>query len=801
MALHPSAMGRANRTGSRLAGLACGTALAFSMTGNAHAQDQAAQSAAANANAAPEIVVTARFRAESTQNTPISITALSGKTLETRGIQSVEGIARSAPNVTLEKNSAGYGKSVIAYIRGVGQSDFLPSFEPGVGIYIDNVYLGTAFGSLFDFSDISQVEILRGPQGTLFGKNNEGGAVQVSTRKAVGDGSGYVEVGLGNFNRKSVKAAFDMSIVPDKVFLRVSGGFNKIDGYVDTIDFTCANPTLAGSIPRQVPQNSAGSCKTGTTGGDQAAVLRGNLRILPSDSVEININGDLLDNQGQAGAEKLIAVNTEGSAPLALYQAGSPFGPNPTGYGNGVYFDNRFVTNNGFTTYANFTDSRSGLTYPNSSDVRSWGVSGQIDWKINDDTKLTSISAYRAYKGEFYENWAQAPIHINDNYFKPEHHQFSQELRLSGKWSKLIDWAVGGYYFDALTKLNNYVSIPLINFAFFGPDPVKDKDRSVFAHVVLHPTEKFSIEAGGRYSDVTKTYTFNRYLPNTGNPPATLPGFANDPSVRSHTNRFDYRFSAQYKFSPTLMAYAVAATGFKGPGVNPRPSSAAELLPFGEEELRSYELGLKSQFFNRKLRINLDAYQSDYTNLQLTVTRVLPSGVPGSITANAGKARIRGFEGELTAEPIDNLNFNASVGYIDFRYLSLGDAANQPGGPCLSCTTAYVPKWSLNAGAQYKFDLGDKGSLTPRLDYTYKSKVYSDASNYEPGAIPGYGLWNARIAYASPKNDWELALNVQNLTDKYYFVNKFQGYFALGTLVGQPARPRTIMATLKYNFH
>jgi len=247
MALHPSAMGRANRTGSRLAGLACGTALAFSMTGNAHAQDQAAQSAAANANAAPEIVVTARFRAESTQNTPISITALSGKTLETRGIQSVEGIARSAPNVTLEKNSAGYGKSVIAYIRGVGQSDFLPSFEPGVGIYIDNVYLGTAFGSLFDFSDISQVEILRGPQGTLFGKNNEGGAVQVSTRKAVGDGSGYVEVGLGNFNRKSVKAAFDMSIVPDKVFLRVSGGFNKIDGYVDTIDFTCANPTLAGS--------------------------------------------------------------------------------------------------------------------------------------------------------------------------------------------------------------------------------------------------------------------------------------------------------------------------------------------------------------------------------------------------------------------------------------------------------------------------------------------------------------------------------------------------------------------------
>ena len=466
-----------------------------------------------------------------------------------------------------------------------------------------------------------------------------------------------------------------------------------------------------------------------------------------------------------------------------------------------MYFDQRFVTNNPYSSYENFTDSRSGLTYPNASDVKSWGISGQVDWKVGSDTKITSISAYRAYKGEFYENWSQGPIHINDNYFKPQHHQFSQELRVSGSLTKLVDWAIGGYYYDALTKLNNYVSIPLVGFAFYGPDPVKDQDKSVFAHVVLHPTDKLSIEAGGRYSDVSKTYTFNRYLPNTGNPPATLPGFENNPSVRSHSKRVDYRFSAQYKFTPGLMAYATVATGFKGPGVNPRPSSAAELLPFGEEDLRSYEVGLKSELFDRKLRLSVDAYQSDYTNLQLTVTRVLPSGVPGSITANAGKARIRGFEGEFTAEPVRNLEFNASVGYIDFRYLDLGDAANQPGGPCLSCTTPFVPKWSFNAGAQYKVDLGDYGALTPRLDYSYKSKVYSDSSNYEPGAIPGYGLWNARVAYDSPKKDWELAVQVQNLANKYYFVNKFQGYFALGTLVGQPARPRTVLATLKYNFH
>ena len=788
---------RARQIRLRTARFACGTALAFTLASGAFAQ-AGAEAQSEPAVSSEDIVVTARFRAETVQQTPISITALSGEALQQRGIESVEGIARSAPNVTLEKNTAGYGKSVIAYIRGVGQSDFLPSFEPGVGIYIDDVYQGTLFGSMFDFADVQQVEVLRGPQGTLFGKNNQGGAIRVSTRKAQGDNSGYVEAGLGSYNRMTMKGAFDFSIVPDQVFLRVAGGYNKVDGYMDTIDFTCANPTLAGNIPSQVPENSSGDCKTGTLGGQESFVMRGNLRIVPSDSLEININGDLLDDRGEPAAEKLIDVNTDGTSPLALYQPGSPLGPDPTGYG--IPFDKRFITPDGYTSYVNFTDTRNNLTFPRVSNVRSWGVSGKVDWSITPDLKLTSISAYRSYNGEFIENWAAAPIHVNDNYFKPYHHQFSQELRLNGKIGTVAEWTVGGYYFDALTELNDYIYIPVVGFAFYGVDPVKDKDKSAFAHVVLRPLEGLTLEGGLRYSDVTKTYTFNRYIPNTGSPPATLPGFENDPQVRSQTKRTDYRLSAQYAFNRDVMAYAVYSTGFKGPGVNPRPSSAAELLPFNEEELKSYEIGLKADLFDRRLRANVGVYRSDYTNLQLTVTRALPSGVPGSITANAGKARIQGFEGEFTLEPVNGLNINASVGYLDFEFLDLGDAANQPGGPCLSCTTPYVPKWSVSAGAQYAFDMGDEGTITPRIDYAYKSKVYSDASNYEPGAIPAYGLWNARLSYAAPNKDWELALQVYNLADKYYFVNKFQGYFALGTLVGQPAMPRTFLLTLRHNF-
>jgi iron complex outermembrane receptor protein len=792
------------RFGLSASSLACAAAMSC-LPRIAYAQDdsdpavteQAAEAADADEN---QIVVTARFREETLQDSPIAITALSGDALEARGIDTVEGIARSAPSVTLEQNTAGYGKSVLAYIRGVGQVDFLPSFEPGVGIYIDDVYQGTLFGSLFEFADVAQVEVLRGPQGTLFGKNNEGGAVRVTTRRAEGDGSGYVQFGLGSFDRLMGKGAFDMSIVPDTVFLRVAGGFNKIDGHVKRIDFACANPALAGGIPREVPANGDNSCVNGRLGGQESFSVRGNLRILASDNLEININADLLDDQGEPGAEELLAVNTQGTSPIALYQAGSPFGPNPTGYGVGVYYDQRFLTPDAYTTYASFNDTRFGLNFPAVNDVRSWGVSGNIDWDLSENLNLTSITAYRSYRGEFVENWGQAPIQINANYFKPYHWQLSQELRLNGKVGDLIEYTLGGYYYKALTELNDYIHIPVVGFAFFGRDPVRDEDKSAFAHLLITPTDQLSIEAGVRYSDITKEYTFYRNLPFTGNPPVSLPGFENNPVVVSKTDRFDYRVSAQYAFMPELMAYATYSTGFKGPGVNPRPVSIAELLPFAEEELESFEVGVKSELADRVF-FNVAAYQSNYTNLQLTVTRVLSSGVPGSITANAGKARIRGVEAELNAEPIDDLLLNASVGYLDFEYLDLGAAANQPGGPCLDCTAPYVPDWSISAGAQYTFDLGKSGSIVPRVDWFYKSKTYNDVSNFEPAAIEGYDLWNARISYVTADDDWELALQVQNIADRRYFVNKFQGYFALGTIVGQPARPRTFLATLKYNFN
>jgi len=256
-----------------------------------------------------EITVTARRTAENLQQTPVSITAITAETLEARGDTSIGDLSQSAPNVTLEQNTAGFGKSALAYIRGVGQSDILPAFEPGVGFYVDDVYQGTLFGSLTDLTDVSRVEILRGPQGTLFGKDNEGGAVRFFSPVPTGDGTGYVEAGYGSFDRQEFKGAFDIALVPDKLFLRVSGGSNSYHGYVHLVDFVCAHPALSGTLPRTSPANQSGSCDNGTLGGDDAKAARATLRWLPTDSLDIKLSADVLDDKGEPGAETLLAAN------------------------------------------------------------------------------------------------------------------------------------------------------------------------------------------------------------------------------------------------------------------------------------------------------------------------------------------------------------------------------------------------------------------------------------------------------------------------------------------------------------
>ncbi len=837
--------------------LAAFIAIAITRAPSAQAQADAGpspQAAATQGSTLQEVVVTARFRAENLQTTPIAITAVTGQQIEAHGFEDVSQIASIAPNVNIEPAGSGFGKLALVSIRGVGQSDFKYTFEPGVGFYIDDVYFGTAFGSIFDLLDVSSVNILRGPQGTLFGKNTEGGAVRVFLTKPRGDNSGYVEAGYGSYSRQRFRGALDVSIVPDKLFMRIAVGANRFDGYQDVYDFACANPALAGRLK---PITYINNCKLGTYGGDDVHVGRVALRWLAAEGLEFNLTGDLTDDRGEAPANKLLAINL----PPNPCPAASKANPNPAPCAPGtqvsavvsqfnaaaaiplfgVPLDSRFLTSSPYSTYGTYNDPIAGVTFPNQSTLYSWGVAGTVDW----DTPLSgvhvkSISAYRRYRGGFAQDTSGAPFtgNLPINYL--DHHQFSQEIQVSGRaFADALDWTVGGYYLDSSDYDTGIVDQPSNvggrGILFTTADPAGSKDESGFAHVNYQISSHWGLELGGRYSHETKFYTFYRFLPNlVGIVPAVTPagapiipplfplnhggyllGFAPPlPTGNVSVSRFDPKVALSYQINASVMAYVQYSTGYKSGGFNPRPLNRAQVTSFGPEVLKAYEIGLKSEWLDHRLRANLAAFWSDYSDLQLPVATLDATGTPAFLTESVGRARIQGLELELAARPADGLSIEGSLGYLNYHNIDLGAAGYDgnpgsngvpnpnynPSGPTLSSVPPLTPRWKGSLGIQYAIPLGGLGVLTPRADYTYQSIVYNDSQNVPISAQGGYGLLDAHLTWDAPHGNWQASLYAYNLTGKLYYVTIFNGLSTYDSVNGQPGEPRTFLFTVRKSF-
>ncbi len=785
-----------------------------------------APSAPADSGGLAEVLVTARFRSESLQSAPIAITAVTGDQLEARGYVNITQVAGLAPNVNLEQAGSGFGKLAFVSIRGIGQSDFKYTFEPGVAFYIDDVYFGTAFGSIFDLTDVDSVEILRGPQGTLFGKNTEGGAVRLMTRKPTGDDSGYVEAGYGSFARQRFKGALDVALVPERLFLRISAGSNRSDGYMDVYDFACANPALAGRLK---PATFINNCKLGTYGGDDVQVGRVALRWLAADGLEINLAGDLLDDRGQAPANKVIAIalppnptGTPGVPGTQISNALALFSANATIPQFGVPLDARFRTASPFSTYNTFTDPLTGVTGPDSSTLYSWGVAGTIDWDTPwSGVHLKSISAYRRYHGEFAQDTSGAPITGNMPINFLSHHQFSEELQASGHaLSEALDWTVGGYYLDSQDLNSGIVDQPSNvggrGILFLTNDPAASKDESAFVHANYRLSSRWGVELGGRYSHETKSYQFYRYEPNLkGIVPAGLfptnngnflAGFAAPyPTGNVGISRFDPKVGVSYNLAADVMTYLQFSTGYKSGGFNPRPLTRTQVTSFGPEKVTAYELGLKSEWLDHKLRANVAAFVSDYKDLQLPVSTVDPgTGLPAFLTQSVGSVRISGIELEMVARPLRALTIDSSVGYLNYHTNSLGGAAYNPvtnaGGPTLSDVPPLTPRWKGSIGVEYALTLGDWGSLTPRADYTYQSEVFNDPQNELISRQGAYGIANVRLSWQSARGGWQSSVLVSNLTGKVYYLTEQNLLSTYDVVTGQPGWPRQVLFSVRKTF-
>ncbi len=734
-----------------------------------------------------EITVTARKREESLQQTPISITALTGADMEARSLTDLSEIDAFAPNVDISAGpvSGGSANSQIT-IRGIGQTDFLITTDPGVGTYVDGVYFARSMGGIMDLLDLERVEILRGPQGTLFGKNTIGGAVSLISAKPTGETGGSAEVTLGRFDRIDARASFEFPVIADKLFAKFAVSSKNRDGYGRRID--------------------AATGEVLSDPGDQnAASARGMLRWLANEDVTVDFAIDVTRERQNSAVISLVQQNP--LSLIALYNAvGAISGLYPP-YSAAVPSD-PFVTNG---------------TGPDVNDLDLWGTSLTIDWDVADNLSVKSITAFRALKAAFGVDADHTAIQYQEVFNRDKQEQFSQELQFTGvSFDDRLNWIFGLYYFsenavdrndvrlasglfDGLEALPGPI-IPLGGPLFLGGagnplnalfdldfdifNKTDTRSYAAFTHGTFSLTDRLSVSAGVRYTYEEKDYFLNHQRVNSGVaiiPPTT---------VSDNWDAFSPKGSIEFQATDDMLLYASVSRGFKSGGFNGRPTTQAEVESYDPEFVTSYEVGAKTEWFDQRVRLNVTGFYYDYKDLQLTIQTTTPDGNLIIITENAGKAKVKGVEVELQARPVAGLDIQGGLGYLDAEYKDVGSAT------LITTSSKFVkaPKWTANASVQYAMPLQNNGTLIARGDWTYKSKVYNDPENVESIAQDGFSLFNARLSYEAPDQDWIFSVFGTNLSDERYITNGNTALNSLGNVTAFWGRPREWGVSVKKLF-
>lgn len=755
----------------------------------------AAQQAAATQNKIETVVVTAQFRKQDLQKTPLAITAIDAAMLQQRGQTSIVDVAKQTPDLTLLQSAPAFGPSITASIRGVGQGDSNPALEPGVGMYIDDVYYATLTGSVFDLLDLSRVEILRGPQGTLAGMNSIGGAVKLYSQKPDDQGGGYLQASYGGYQHVGARGNFDAVLVPGKLFMRVAAATEHQQGYVTRLDYACVHPgsPLVSNTP-------ATGCVLGHEGGKAYTGGRVMLRWLPTSDLEVNLIADYTDDQSE-------------NAPATLLYAHNL---NPNVALNGVPYDSRFIPTDPYANYATFYmpgGTVAGIQTQEliGQDHRSYrggGVSGEVNWHLPNGMDLKSITAYRTYSADWAEDNDLSPLPLALGIEHMSHVQFSQELRLNGSlFDDAVDYTVGGFYFRENSAYPTHQDLRYVapQYDWLARNDILAHSKAGFVHAVWHVTGKLDLTAGARYSTFDKTDKFGRL--NRDFTPSSVFGSLNGSEGHYSGSHWDYRANLSYQWTPNLMTYAQVSTGFKGGGVNPRPFVVGQEQAFGPETLTAYEVGFKSTLFDHRVRLNGAAFFNKYKQIQLTLLSCpqysppIPN-FPCALPANAGDADVKGAELEAEAYPIDGLQIDASGSYLDFSYTYINPLAGgptQPRGVQYGMVMPYAPQWKWSLGVQYDINIADAGVLTPRLDASYQGTMYTSAVNGPYNRVDPRMLLNGRLSWQLPDRSWQVALKVTNLTNKLYYLTKFDLHNS-GFVSGEPGMPRQWMITVGKHF-
>jgi iron complex outermembrane recepter protein len=783
-------------SGCAAAGLAA-TMLAIATP--ATAQDETAAETADTADEAEQdepILVTARRREESLQETPIAVSAFSAETLAERQIQYTQDLERITPSLQFKPAGqlSGNSASSVVFIRGIGQLDPTAAVDPGVGIYIDEVYVGRAVGGTIEFGDIAGVEVLRGPQGTLFGRNTIGGAILVRTREPeLGDLSGRARLRVGDDDLIEGFAALNVPL-GDTAAARVSGGFRKRDGYVrrvfDDLDL----------------------------GNDDSVTLNGALRWEPSSTFDISLRADYT-KRDENGAPFTFAGINENAPVAAIVSVAAgcpgakiPFAPIAPG---DPRFGAPFVPSIDDPRCANDFQALGPFLNGGTANVLStsevWGLSGTARWELSDALTFKSITAYRSTESRGVRDADNTPFLLITTDVGAESDQFSEEIQLQYD-AGIVNAIVGAYYFDedtlerATVPLSFPPSPPVITSILNGGPGTRDlqlsnletRSLAAFGEVSVEPVDGLELTGGLRYTEDRKTYqgTVMNLFPATRPDPDPLPTtaipeggplFIFDEPNRETFSALTGSASVRYSFTDWLNAYVSYSRSFKSGGFNTRynaPPPGNLPVPFDEETVDSYEIGAKLDFGD--FRLNMAAFQADYQDIQLVFRQgVVP------LLFNAGEARIRGFEAEASYRPWRGLSLDAGVSVLDDEIRSItavpGATATVAPGDDLPLT----PSFQGNFGIGYEFPLnrGDL-TLTPRFDGSYSSSVV-----FITGSVPeieedGYFVANASIELAADEDRWAVTAGVINLFDERYLIQGNASLATLGYAERIYARPR-----------
>jgi iron complex outermembrane receptor protein len=749
-----------------------------------------------NALTLEEIIVTAQKREQNLQDIPIAVTAYSAAEMENAGIATIIDLEKSVPNTQM-RASRGTNSTLTAFIRGIGQQDPLWGFEPGVGIYVDDVYIARPQAAVLDVFDVERIEVLRGPQGTLYGKNTIGGAVKYVTKSLEGEAQAKIKVAIGEYGQQDIMISGQMPIIEDTLYIGAAINRLERDGYgTQYKDYDSATGTFG---------------RTEENYNKDVLSARFSIEYAPTDSFSLKFSADSTDDDSNN-------------------RCGSRFATNTVAGPNGEFFD----------ALPNPYDSQCGMT--EKSNVESEGFSLSASYDINENLSIKYIYADREGNTETFIDFDGTPLDSFEvpAFYKDDQQTHELQANYIGDGFSLVG---GIYYYEgnaagAFDALFGQFSTGVLTGSQFSNAVFGDVDTestSFYINGDVNLTDRLTLTAGVRYTNDEKAASVNRQFVITSNSIVgtttqgsglTFGNAANDTllAIRTDFNKNEAKndwsetspsLKLSFDVNDDTMVYAGWSKGFKSGGFDMRADAAVEpnaVEGYDPETVDTYEIGIKTQLLDDRVRLNLTAFQSDFKDMQVTVQAPAPAPAFFSSTVvNAGEAEIDGIEFEATGQVTESLSAKLVVGYLNAEFIEVNDAVfgnvaeaydDGFGNTVAPWEMQNSPDWNGQLGLNYSTDLGGAGSLIISTAVSYRDSTRMFDQTASILDQKAYSLWDASAVWHSSDEAWTAALHIKNISDKEYRTGGYNFPATAGedAILGFYGAPRTWTASVAYQF-